>query len=39
MTLIALVGSSGHLEIAIVGDSAAIMLGVKPGTPVTVEWQ
>jgi S-adenosylmethionine hydrolase len=38
MTLIALVGSSGHLEIAIVGDSAAIMLGVKPGTPVKIEW-
>ncbi|HEV3136502.1 MAG TPA: SAM-dependent chlorinase/fluorinase [Pirellulales bacterium] len=38
MTLIALVGSSGHLELAIVGDSAAIMLGVTVGTPVTVTW-
>jgi S-adenosylmethionine hydrolase len=38
MTLIALVGSSGHLELAIVGDSAAIMLGVKVGTPVTITW-
>jgi S-adenosylmethionine hydrolase len=38
MTLIALVGSSGHLELAIVGDSAAIMLGVKVGTPVVVRW-
>ncbi len=38
MTLIALVGSSGHLELAIVGDSAAIMLGVTVGTPVTVIW-
>jgi S-adenosyl-L-methionine hydrolase (adenosine-forming) len=38
MTLIALVGSSGHLELAIVDDSAAIMLGVTVGTPVTVSW-
>ena len=38
MTLIALVGSSGHLELAIVGDSAAAMLGVRVGTPVTVKW-
>ena len=38
MTLIALVGSSGHLELSIVGDSAAIMLGVKVGTPVVVTW-
>jgi S-adenosylmethionine hydrolase len=38
MTLIALVGSSGHLELAIVDDSAAIMLGVTVGTPVTVAW-
>lgn len=38
MTLIALVGSSGNLELAIVGDSAAIMLGVRVGTPITVKW-
>jgi len=38
MTLIALVGSSGKLELAIVGDSAAIMLGVRVGTPVVVSW-
>ncbi len=38
MTLIALVGSSGKLELAIVGDSAAIMLGVRVGTPLTVTW-
>lgn len=38
MTLVALVGSSGNLELAIVGDSAAIMLGVAVGTPVTVTW-
>jgi S-adenosyl-L-methionine hydrolase (adenosine-forming) len=38
MTLIALVGSSGKLELAIVGESAAMMLGVKVGTPVTISW-
>jgi S-adenosyl-L-methionine hydrolase (adenosine-forming) len=38
MTLIALVGSSGKLELAIVGDSAAIMLGEKVGAPVVVTW-
>jgi S-adenosyl-L-methionine hydrolase (adenosine-forming) len=38
MTLIALIGSSGNLELAIVGDSAAIMLGVTVGTPVTITW-
>ena len=38
MTLIALVGSTGKLELAIVGDSAAAMLGVRPGAKVTVSW-
>jgi S-adenosyl-L-methionine hydrolase (adenosine-forming) len=38
MTLMALVGSSGHLEIAIVGESAALMLGIRVGTPVVVKW-
>jgi S-adenosyl-L-methionine hydrolase (adenosine-forming) len=38
MTLIAVVGNSGQLELAIVGDSAAIMLGVTVGTPVSVSW-
>ncbi len=38
MTLIAVVGKSGKLELAIVGDSAAIMLGVTVGTPVSVTW-
>ncbi len=38
MTLIALIGSSGKLELAIVGESAAIMLGVRKGTPITVKW-
>lgn len=38
MTLMALIGSSGFLELAIVGDSASMMLGIKPGTKVTVKW-
>ena len=38
MTLVALVGSSGFLELAIVADSAALMLGVRVGTPVAVLW-
>ena len=38
MTLIALVGSSGKLELAIVNESAKIMLGVRVGTPVEVVW-
>jgi S-adenosylmethionine hydrolase len=38
MTLLALVGDSGFLELVIVGDSAKIMLGVKIGQPVTVQW-
>ncbi len=38
MTLIALVGASDMLELAIVDDSAKIMLGVKVGAPVEVRW-
>jgi S-adenosyl-L-methionine hydrolase (adenosine-forming) len=38
MTLMALVGSSGRLELAIVEDSAAAMLGIRTGTPVVVSW-
>jgi S-adenosylmethionine hydrolase len=38
MTLIALVGSNDCLELAIVEDSAAIMLGVGVGAPVEVRW-
>lgn len=38
MTLVALVGSNDHLEIAIVEDSATIMLGVGVGAPVEVRW-
>jgi S-adenosyl-L-methionine hydrolase (adenosine-forming) len=38
MTLLALIGSNGCLELAIVGESAAMMLGIRRGTPVTVTW-
>jgi S-adenosylmethionine hydrolase len=38
MTLIALIGSSGKLELAIVNESAAMMLCVKAGTPVRISW-
>lgn len=38
MTLVALVGSGDQLELAIVNDSAAAMLGVRVGTPVVVSW-
>ena len=38
MTLIAVIGSSGKLELAIVGESAADMLAISVGTPVTVQW-
>ena len=38
MTLIALIGSGGKLELAIVEDSAAMMLGVGVGTKITVSW-
>jgi S-adenosyl-L-methionine hydrolase (adenosine-forming) len=38
MTLVALIGSNDALEIAIVDDSAKIMLGVGVGAPVEVSW-
>ena len=38
-TLVALIGSSGRLELAIVRDSAAGRLGVGIGTPVTLAWE
>jgi S-adenosylmethionine hydrolase len=37
-TLVALVGSGGRLELAIVDENAAAMLGVRTGTAVTVSW-
>lgn len=38
MTLIAVIGSGGQLELAVVDDSAKMMLGVAVGTPVTISW-
>ena len=38
-TLVALIGSSGRLELAITGDSAARRLGIGAGTPVTLAWE
>jgi S-adenosylmethionine hydrolase len=38
-TLVALIGSSGRLELAIVGDNAAARLGIQPGTPVVLAWE
>jgi len=38
MTLVAIVGSDGFLELAIVDENASLMLGIRPGTPITVEW-
>ncbi len=38
MTYLAIIGESGRLELAIVGDSARDMLGVARGTPVIVKW-
>lgn len=38
-TLIALIGSGGCLELAIVGESAAERLGIEPGEPVVVAWE
>jgi hypothetical protein len=37
-TLIALIGSHGCVEIAIVGESAAERLGIHVGSPVVVAW-
>jgi S-adenosyl-L-methionine hydrolase (adenosine-forming) len=38
-TLVALIGSSGRLELAIVRDNAAERLGIGLGTPVTLAWE
>ncbi len=37
--LVALIGSAGRMELAIVGDNAAARLGVSIGTPVVVAWE
>ena len=36
--LVALIGSTGRLELALAGDNAARRLGVQVGAPVTVAW-
>mgnify|MGYP000104497526 CR=1 FL=1 len=36
---IALVGSSGRLELAVVEGNAAARFNIQPGTPVTVTWE
>jgi S-adenosyl-L-methionine hydrolase (adenosine-forming) len=38
-TLVAVIGSGGRLELAIVRDNAAERLGVGVGTPVTLGWE
>ena len=37
-TFLALLSPSGFLELVIVGDSAKIMLGIRVGESVTVQW-
>jgi S-adenosylmethionine hydrolase len=38
MSLLALLGDCGFLELTIVGDSAQTMLGVRAGEQVSVQW-
>ena len=38
-TFVALIGSNGRLELAVVGDNAAEMLGIQVGWPVVVAWE
>ncbi|MBN2474611.1 MAG: SAM-dependent chlorinase/fluorinase [Pirellulales bacterium] len=38
-TLVAVIGSGGRLELAVVGDNAARRLGIQVGTPVVVSWE
>ncbi len=37
-TMIAITGSSGNLEIGIVGMNMSEMLGIRPGAKVLVRW-
>jgi len=37
-TLMAILGTSGCLELTIVGESAKAMLGVRVGESITVKW-
>jgi S-adenosylmethionine hydrolase len=38
-TLVAVIGSSGRLELALVGGNAARRLGIGVGSPVTLAWE
>jgi S-adenosyl-L-methionine hydrolase (adenosine-forming) len=38
-TLVALIGSSGRIELALVGDNAARRLGIGIGSPVALAWE
>jgi S-adenosylmethionine hydrolase len=38
MTLIAVLGGSGFLELSLVDDSARMMLGVREGEKIVVQW-
>lgn len=38
-TFVALIGSNGRLELALVGDNAAERLGIQAGAPVVVSWE
>lgn len=38
MSLLALIGDGGFLELTIVGDSAKMMLGIRVGERVCVQW-
>ncbi len=38
MTFLAVLGNSGPLQLEIVGENASLMLGIRVGQRVTVEW-
>jgi S-adenosylmethionine hydrolase len=38
LTLMAILGPGGTLELTIVGESAAMMLGVRVGEKIVVKW-
>ena len=38
-TFVAIIGSSGRVELAIVGDSAARRLAIPVGTPIVLAWE
>jgi S-adenosylmethionine hydrolase len=39
MTFLAVIGKDGLLRLEIVGDNASLMLGVRVGERVVVEWE